>query len=144
MSWNPLQDLMLLQERMNRLFEDATQRRSSGEGTENEIERAEWRPKADVYETDEAFIISADLPGVDRSTMEITVDENRLILRGKREISEPANSRSERPHGTYLRTFTVPSSVDQNSIRADYRDGVLEIHLPRRKSEKKRVEIKVS
>ena len=142
MSWNPLQDLMVLQDRMNRLFEDVNQRRANDK--EDQLERADWTPPADVYETDTEFTIRADIPGIDRSALEITLDENRLIVRGNRPLEAPPGARSERPSGTFLRRFSVPQSVDQNSISADYKDGVLEVHLPKRKNGKaQRVEIKV-
>jgi HSP20 family protein len=145
MAWNPLQDLMLLQDRMNRLFTDATQRREPAGSRGDELERAEWYPAADVYETEDKFTIATDLPGIDRETLEITVDENRLVIRGKRQLEEKPAARSERPGGTFRRSFTVPSSVDQSSISADYKDGVLLVHLPRRKNQKgQRVEIKVT
>ncbi len=143
MSWNPLQDLMLLQDRMNRLFEDVTQRRP--QENDDEIERADWTPVADVYESEEEFTIAADLPGIDRNALEITLDDNRLILRGNRSIEAKPGSRTERPSGTFLRKFNVPRAVEQNDIRADYKDGVLVVHLPKRKNgQGQRVEIKVS
>ena len=112
--WNPLQDLMVLQDRMNRLFEDATQRRNQAEATSGDgFERADWTPAADIYETESGYLIAMDLPGIDREALEIDVDDNRLIVRGTREISESKQHRSERPRGKFLRTFSVPGSVDQ-------------------------------
>ncbi|HVF24061.1 MAG TPA: Hsp20 family protein, partial [Pyrinomonadaceae bacterium] len=79
--WNPLQDLMLLQDRMNRLFEDATQRRAqSGETTGDEFERADWTPAADIYETESGYTIALDLPGIKREALEIDIDDNRLMV----------------------------------------------------------------
>ena len=143
--WNPLQDLMVLQDRMNRLFEDATQRRNQAETTGgDEFERADWTPAADIYETDTGYLIAMDLPGIDREALEIDVDENRLIVRGTRAINESRQHRSERPRGKFLRTFGVPSSVDQGKIGADYKDGVLQIRLPKRGEQKsKKIDIKI-
>lgn len=144
--WNPLQDLMMLQDRMNRLFEDATQRRARGDSEgRDEFEHADWTPASDIYETETGYVIAIDLPGVARAALEIDVDENRLIVRGTREVEEPAKQRTERPAGKFLRTFTVPGSVDQSQIGAEYKDGVLQVRLPKRKEQKaKRVEIKIS
>jgi HSP20 family protein len=140
---NTLEDLMLLQNRMNRLFEDATDRRSKAEV--GDLERADFAPPADIYETNEEFVIAADLPGIDHSGLEITIDDNRLNVRGTRRLESPANNRSERVGGTFHRSFGLPKIIDQNTIRADYKDGVLEVHLPKRKDQKpQRVEIKVS
>jgi HSP20 family protein len=145
MSWNPLHDLMVLQDRMNRLFEDATQRRTREGERDTDLERPDWTPLADIYETDSEFVVATDLPGIDRSVLEITVDENRLHVRGTRQLPEPPSGHPERPGGNFLRTFNVPNTVDQSNIRADYKDGVLEVHLPKLKDQKtKRVEIKIS
>lgn len=143
--WNPLHDLMLLQDRMNRLFEDATQRRAREEAESgDEIETAEWYPPADVYEDEANYLIAVDLPGIDRSALEISIDDNRLAIKGKREV-EVSPSRSERPSGRFLRKFSVPASIEQQNIQAEYRNGVLEIRLPKLKAQKaQRIEIKVS
>ena len=156
--WNPLHDLVSLQDRMNRLFEDASQRRASERGPHagsprgvqesdlsDEVEGADWYPAADVYEDDGEYTVAVDLPGIDRATLDISVDDNRLSIRGTRAGQEATQHRGECPRGNFLRTFSVPASVDQNDIRADYKDGVLQVHLPKRPERKaQRVEIKVS
>jgi HSP20 family protein len=140
--WNPLQDLVLLQDRMNRLFEDATQRRANDPG--DQFERADWTPAADIYETDSGYAIAIDLPGISRDAVEIDVDDNRLTVKGMRLIEE-SRHRSERPRGKFLRTFSIPGSVDQGSIGAEYKDGVLQIRLPKRHEQKaQKIAIKVS
>ena len=144
MSWNPLQDLMVLQDRMNRLFEDATQRRAEGERGAD-LEKAEWYPLADVSETDSEYTISLDVPGIDRNSLEITIEDNRLVVRGNRDLNQTTTGRAERKGGKFLRNFTVPNVVNQNNIRADYKDGVLDLHLPKRPVQTaKRVEINIS
>lgn len=145
--WNPLQDLMVLQDRMNRLFEDATQRRAQGAdaGREDEFERADWTPASDIYETDSGYLIAMDLPGIDREALEIDVDDNRLIVKGIRAIGETKHHRAERPRGKFLRSFSVPSSVEQGKIGAEYKDGVLQIRLPKRTEQKpKKIDVKIS
>ncbi len=143
--WNPLQDLVILQDRMNRLFEDATQRRSRADADAgDEFERADWTPAADIYETESGYLIAMDLPGIDRQALEIDVDENRLLVKGTRPIDEPKQHRAERPRGKFLRTFSVPASVEQGKIAAEYKDGVLQIRLPKRSEQKtKRIDIKI-
>ena len=143
--WNPLQDLMVLQDRMNRLFEDATQRRNQAEtNAGDEFERADWTPAADIYETESGFLIAMDLPGIRRETLELDVDENRLVVKGTREIAQSTQHRMERPRGKFLRTFSVPGSVDQGRIGAEYKDGVLQISLPKRTEQKaKKIDIKI-
>ncbi len=142
--WNPLQDLMILQDRMNRLFEDATQRRTTDATSGDDFESADWTPAADIYEIETGYLIAMDLPGIDRKALEIDIDGNRLIVKGTRAIVEPKQHRSERPRGKFLRTFTVPGSVDITRIDAEYKDGVLQIRLPKRSEQKpKKIEIKV-
>jgi HSP20 family protein len=144
--WNPLQDLMVLQDRMNRLFEDATQRRTqAGTASSDEFERVDWTPASDIYETESGYLIAMDLPGIKREELQIDIDENRLIVKGTREVAESRQQRTERPRGRFLRTFSVPGSVDQPQIGAEYKDGVLQIRLPKRNEPKpKKIDIQIS
>ena len=142
--WNPLQDLMFLQDRMNRLFEDATQRRNRNEQSDD-FERTDWTPAADIYESETEYVVAIDLPGVNREELEVDIDENRLLIKGTRSVSATNRQRTERPVGKFLRSFTVPNAVDQAQIAAEYRDGVLQVKLPKRKEPRaQRVEIKIS
>jgi HSP20 family protein len=153
--WNPLHDLVSLQDRMNRLFEDASQRHASERSARargvqepdksDEVEGADWYPAADVYETDGEYVVAVDLPGIDRATLDISLDDNRLTIKGTRMGQDSTQHRGECPRGTFLRTFSVPASVDQNDVRAEYKDGVLQVHLPKRPERKaQRVEIRIS
>jgi HSP20 family protein len=155
--WNPLDDLMFLQDRMNRLFEDATQRRASehtskGGQTTSEagadaegVETPDWFPAADIYENAGEYIVAVDLPGIDRSTLDISIDDDRLTVRGARAVNDSKQQLGECPKGNFLRTFSVPASIDQKDIKADYKDGVLKVRLPRQPERKaQRIEIKVS
>ncbi|MFZ0063857.1 MAG: Hsp20/alpha crystallin family protein [Pyrinomonadaceae bacterium] len=131
---------------MNRLFEDATDRRArAGDG--DEIETADWHPVADVYDTEEAYLIAVDLPGVERSALEIDFDEQKLVIRGTRTIEKSGDKGKERvnrPYGRFRRSFTVPPNVAHDGIQAEYRDGVLEITLPKRNETRgQRIQIKV-
>ena len=146
-TWDPVRDLMTLQERMNRLFEDAAERRShaGGEG-EDEIERSDWTPAVDVYEREGEFVIVLDLPGVAREDLDVGFDENRLTVRGERARDEAdgAVRRGERPAGRFLRSFALPETVEPEGITADYKDGVLRLTLPRRSERQpRRVDIKI-
>jgi HSP20 family protein len=131
---------------MNRLFREATERRARGdEGSEQEIEHADWIPLADVYQTEGEYVVTVDLPGIDRDALEINLDDDKLLIRGERVIeNSEGQQRIERPHGRFLRKFAVPATVDQQAIAAEYKDGVLRVRLPKRKEQKsRRVEIKV-
>jgi HSP20 family protein len=143
--WNPLHDLVSLQDRMNRLFEDASQRRASEGNPSDEVETADWYPAADVYENDVEYTVAVDLPGIDRATLDISVDDDRLTIKGNRVAQDTTRHRAECPSGKFLKTFSVPAAVDQSDISADYKDGVLQVHLPKRPERKsQRVKIKVS
>jgi HSP20 family protein len=134
---------MTLQDRMNRLFEAATQRRQPR--TEDEFERADWTPAADIYEAESGYVIALDLPGIKRDALEIDIDDNRLVVKGTRAIEDSKAHRAERPRGKFLRTFSVPASVDQRNIGAEYKDGVLHIRLPKRAEQKaQKIEVKIS
>lgn len=143
--WDPIRDLVTLQERMNRLFEDATERRGRAGDESNDIEHADWTPAADVYNRETDYVIMVDLPGIDRESLDISLDDNRLWIRGTRAIEAEAQQRVERPHGSFLRKFgPLPPTVDQQNITAAYKDGVLRVTLPKRTEQKaRRVEIKV-
>jgi HSP20 family protein len=143
--WNPLHDLVTLQDRMNRLFEDASRRRASETNPSDEVEGADWYPAADVYEHDGEYTVAIDLPGIDRASLDISVDDDRLTVKGNRAGQDATVHRGECPRGKFLRTFSVPASVDQNDISASYKDGVLRVRLPKRTERTaQRVEIKVS
>ena len=135
---------MLLQDRMNRLFEDATERRARA-GDSDEIETADWHPAADVYDTEAAYLIAVDLPGVERSTLDIDLDDEKLVIRGTRTIDHGGEkSRVRRPHGRFRRSFKFPKNVAQEGVQAEYKNGVLEITLPKRNEPRaQRIQIKV-
>lgn len=144
--WDPLRDLLVLQDRMNQVFADATQQRARTKSeADSEIEPADWFPAADVYESDNHYLVAIDLPGIERSALDISLEDNRMAVRGERVVDQTGNQRLERPAGRFLRRFDVPATVDQEAIAAEYKDGVLSIQLPKRREQRaQRVEIKVS
>jgi HSP20 family protein len=139
--FDPVRDLFTLQDRMNRLFEEAAERRARGGETEAEaeIERADWIPPADVSEDEGEYTVLLDLPGIRRDGLDVNLDDGRLTIRGERPAREGAQlRRAERPHGRFVRTFSLPDAVDRHAITADYKDGVLTLHLPKRAEPKER------
>ena len=139
-------DLFTLQDRMNRLFEEAAERRGRAGDDEGEIERADWIPAADIYEDEREYTLALDLPGINRESLDVSLDEGRLTIRGERSQAEGVNVRRvERPQGRFVRSFTLPDAVEREQIVADYKDGVLLLHLPKRtekKSARVRIEVK--
>ncbi|HEX8746780.1 MAG TPA: Hsp20/alpha crystallin family protein, partial [Pyrinomonadaceae bacterium] len=112
--WDPLRDLVALQDRMNRLFDEAAHRRAREEDEEGaEIERADWTPAADVYNLEDQYLIVVDLPGVTREALDISLNNDRLFIRGERLPDVEQQARAERPFGMFLRKFGLPPTVDQ-------------------------------
>ena len=130
---DPLGDLFGLQDRMNRVFDELTQRQTRGKDVPSgEIERPDWVPAADVNEYENEYVIAVDLPGIDRSSLGIETEKDRLVVRGERPTDRPDAHRGERPNGRFLRRFEVPADVDQSTVAAEYKDGVLRVRLPKR------------
>jgi HSP20 family protein len=131
------------QDEMNRLFNQFFQ---GGTGEEASWGGRTWTPPVDIYETDEALILKAELPGVSKNDVSIEIHQNTLVLRGQRrheaEVKEDRYHRVERAYGSFQRSFMLPTLVDQEHVRATYRDGVLELRLPKSEATKpKRVAI---
>jgi len=135
----PVRDLFTLQDRMNCLFEEAAERRGRAGGDEAEIERADWIPSADIYEDEREYMLALDLPGIKRDSLDVSLDDATLTIRGERAAQEGVGvRRAERPQGRFVRTFSLPDAVDRAGIAADYKDGVLLLHLPKRTGQQAR------
>jgi HSP20 family protein len=142
--FDPVRDLFTLQDRMNRLFEEAAERSSRTGEDEGEIERADWVPAADVYEDAREYTLALDLPGIDRDALEVNMDDGRLVIRGTRSAAEGARARrAERPQGRFVRSFSLPDVVERGSITADYKDGVLHLHLPKRGEQQQQGRVRI-
>ena len=130
--WDTFRDLGMLQDRMNRLFDDA------GRGWRNDEPAAttSWSPSVDIFETEGEIVVKAELPGMDRKDITLHLENNVLTLRGDRkfekETKEENYHRIERSYGNFSRSFSIPATVDAETIRADYKDGVLKIVLPKK------------
>jgi HSP20 family protein len=135
--WDPFRDLSILQERMNRVFEDAAVR---GWKSDEPSATTSWSPAVDIYETDSEIMVQAELPGVDRKDIALQLENNVLTLKGDRRFEKETNQdnyhRIERSYGGFSRAFTIPTIVDEEKIRADYRDGILKIALPKKEQVK--------
>ena len=141
--WTPRGDLQSFQDEMNRMFNQFFQ---GGTGEEAGWGVRTWAPPVDIYETDDALILKAELPGVSKDDVSIEIHQNTLILRGQRkheaEVKEDQYHRVERAYGTFQRSFTLPTLVDQEHVQATYKDGVLELRLPKSEAAKpKRIAI---
>lgn len=142
--WDPFRDLVTLQERMNRLFEDSLSRSK----TTDEMAMGAWTPAVDIFETPEEVVLRADLPGVDLSDIDVRIENNMLTLRGERKFLKEAKDedyhRIERSYGTFSRSFQLPGAIDQNGIKATHKEGVLQVHLPKREETRpKQIKVEV-
>jgi HSP20 family protein len=137
--FDPFRDLGILQDRMNRLFNDAGW---AGRRDEDVLSRGTWLPAVDVYEQDGALVLKAELPGMKREDFDVTVENYTLTIRGERkldsEIKQDNVHRVERAFGAFSRSFTLAPKVDSAQISADYKDGILSIRLPFREEAKPR------
>jgi HSP20 family protein len=130
--WNPYRDMMTVRDEMNRVFNEFFGRGTSDEGT---WYGGAWSPPVDIYETDQALVLKAELPGFSKDDISIELKENTLFIRGERkrqdEVSENNYHRMERVYGAFQRSFLLPTTVEQDKVQASYKDGVLELRLPK-------------
>jgi HSP20 family protein len=136
-------NLQSFQDEMNRMFNQFFR---GGAGEEAGWGVRTWAPPVDIYETDDALVLKAELPGVSKDDVSIEIHQNTLILRGQRkheaEVKEDRYHRVERAYGTFQRSFVLPTLVDQEHVQASYTDGVLELRLPKSEAAKpKRIAI---
>ena len=112
----------------------------------SETKDAVWNPNVDVYETDNSYVLKADLPGINKEDINLDINNNTLTLKGEKKFEEKVEKdkylRIERRYGSFSRSFTLSDKVDKENISANYKDGVLEVTLPK-KEEAKPKEIKV-
>lgn len=142
--WDPFKDLLTLQERMNRLFDEVLPRTRE----EETLERGVWSPAVDIYETEDSIVLKAELPGVKREDVSVEIKDNLLVLKGEkkfeRDVKEENYHRMERAYGAFQRSFTLPNIVDKDKVRARYKDGVLEVILPKAEEAKpKQIKVEV-
>src|SRR5262245_16393615 len=144
--FDPFRDLAVLQDRMNRLFNDTWSHRGS---EDHLLSRGTWVPPVDIYEVDGELVLKAELPDIKREDIDVTVENHTLTLRGARkldhEIKQENFHRVERAYGSFVRTFSLPPTVDSSRIAAEYRDGVLTVKLPLREEAKPRtIDVRVA
>jgi len=129
--WEPFRELMAMQDRMTRLFDDTLSRIWKGE-----VAQGIWTPPVDVVETRTEVILKADLPEMSQDEIGIKVEDGTLTIEGERkflkENPEESYIQIERSYGTFRRTFAIPRMIDQEKIKASYKDGVLRIVLPKK------------
>jgi HSP20 family protein len=141
--WEPLRELTSLQSEMNRLFGSYFDAPAAGSDT-----RYRWMPAMDLIETQDAFVLRADLPGLGQDDVEIEFQDNVLTLSGERKADREGNGegyyRIERATGSFSRSLTLPEGVNPEAVQATFDRGVLEVKIPKPESRKPhRVQIAV-
>ena len=128
--WDTYSGLSGLQEQVSRLFESSFSRRGDNSAITT------WAPAVDIFETENELVVKADLPDVNEKDIDVRVENNMLTVRGERKFEEKTEKenylRVERTYGTFSRSFSLPNTVNNEAIRADYKNGVLTVTLPKR------------
>ncbi len=129
-------------DRLNRFF-------ARPNGNKENLIVTDWTPTCDIQETDGEYLIKAELPEVKKEDVKVTVENGVLTLQGERKLEKEEKGkkfhRIERAYGTFLRTFTVPADADEAKVLAEFKDGMLQVHIPKtEKPRPKAIEVKVS
>ena len=141
--WEPFRELSTLQDRINRAFRESY----SGGAHDDSLNTSSFAPAVDVYEDEHTVTLKIEVPGIDEKDIDVQVENNTLTVHGERKIEKEEKEenyrRVERHYGSFTRTFTLPTTVDSDSVSATYDKGVLKIALPK-KAEAKPKQIKVN
>lgn len=138
--WNPQRDMMSFKRQFDKLFRDWDE--------EAPTRTAFWKPAVDIFETKDSLVMKVELPGVSKEDVKIDLDNQILTISGERkfenEVKEEDYHRIERAYGQFQRSFTLPNKVDAERIEASYREGLLEVVLPKKEEAKPRqIEVNV-
>ncbi len=144
--WDPFRDLFDIQDEINKIFDLSTTRRRSQKG---EMFEGFWSPAVDILNEKESVLVKAEIPGIDPKDLDVKVVGNTLTIKGerKKEFKEEDENylRIERAYGKFQRAFELSEPIDSKKIEANYKNGVLEIKLPKKEEAKpKEISVKVS
>jgi HSP20 family protein len=144
--WEPFRDLVSTRDHFNQLFNDTFARAF---GDQQEASPRSWVPPVDIYETGDSVVLKAELPGINPDEVDICVEDSTLYLKGERkfekEVKEENLHRVERSYGTFKRNFSLPNTIDADKVKAEYRNGILTLTMPKREEVKPRtIKINVS
>jgi HSP20 family protein len=141
--WNPVREVVVLQSRLNPLFGGLSTE------TENPVTPASFTPAVDVYEDDKKVVLKLDVPGLEEKDLDVNVEKNTLTVKGERkfqnEEKEENFHRIERRYGSFYRAFTLPTTVDTETVDASYNAGVLKIELTKKpEAQPKQIKVNVA
>jgi HSP20 family protein len=149
--WNPLRELEGISERLNRFLSRSEAQPTEAQQSDGKelMTVPDWYPPVDVLETDAEYYLKVELPEVNKRDVRVTVDNGMLLLQGERK-EEPMGTgwrihRLERPYGQFLRSFTLPDSVEMARVKAEFKDGMLYVRLPKSaQSQAKVIDVKAA
>ena len=144
--WYPFKDRDELESRLATML---ASRAATGDGGKEAMTVAEWSPLVDIIEDEKQFLIRAELPGMKKEQVKLTVENDVLTISGERKFEQEdkgtKHHRIERAYGSFVRSFSLPEDSDGGKVTADYKDGMLHVHLPKsEKAKPKAIEIKVA
>lgn len=140
--YDPFRELRSLQDEMTRLFTGATPSGFSGE----DMMHGSWSPRVDIFENKENLILEAELPGMNRDDFDLSIENNVITLKGERKFENKTEGdnyhRVERSYGSFTRSFTLPQTVNAEGAKAEFKNGILRVALPKREETKaRRIEV---
>lgn len=146
--WDPIKELDEFQSRLSDLF---SRRAESGESNNSNLTHPDWAPMVDIAEDDREYVIEAELPRVDKDKVKVKVADGMLSISGEREFKREQEEKSKRYHriersyGRFVRTFRLPEDVDSDKVKAEFKDGLLSVHLPKSEAHRpKEIDIRIS
>ena len=144
-TWNPLREFGSLENRLDRLFGLNWPSRN---GEKESMTVAQWTPLVDISEDSNEYLVKAELPELKKEEVKVSVENGELTISGERKSEKEEKGkkfhRIERSYGSFLRSFTLPESVNGDKVSAEFKDGVLSVHLPKdQKAKPKSIEVKV-
>jgi len=145
-SWDPIRELEEMQKRLGSLL--GSRLSVFTDGGEEEFTVSEWSPPVDIAEDDKEYTVKAELPGMTKEDIKVTVEGGVLSITGERKVEKEEKHkkyhRIERSYGTFTRSFTLPEAASADKVSAEFNDGVLKVHLPKEeKAKPKSVEVKI-
>lgn len=145
--WNPWKEMEQMQNRLASMW-SLDPLRANG-GKEESLAIADWSPRVDIVEDEKEILVKAELPEMKKEDVKVEVDQGVLMVSGERKMEKEEKNkkyhRVEREYGSFMRSFTLPAEVIADKVTADFKDGVLTVHLPKdAKAGAKTVEIKVN
>ena len=147
--WNPLREMEDIQRRMSSLLDLSPFRRSNLTTDDETISVAQWAPLVDIAEDEKEYLIKVELPEVQKDDVKVTVENGTLTIAGERKSEKEEKGRKfhrvERFYGRFERSFSIPDDAADDNVKAEFKDGVLRVHLAKsEKARPKHIEVKVA